>query len=317
MKKILKIIGFALGGILLLLLCGAAFINFRGIPSYEQPVVDLTIVSTPEKVARGKKLAGLLCAACHLSNDEPKLSGKQMVDAPPEFGTIYAPNITQDPLHGIGRYSEGKLYALLRTGITPDGRYLPPYMPKLLNMADEDMHAVIAFLKSDDLMIQASSTVQPKTSPSFLVKFLSNIGVFAPYELPTKEVVAPDTAHEVAYGKYLVNGLLDCYTCHSADFTKIDFANPNNSLGYLGGGNTLYTLEGNPIKTSNITPDKETGIGKWTKEQFLQSVKWGKKPFGGNNRYPMLPMSQLEDWEVHAIYAYLMTVPPIVNKVAR
>ncbi len=315
MKKILKIVGFILGGILLLVLCGAAYVNIKGIPTYEQPKVNLQVESSPEQVARGKKIAGMLCFACHLSNDEQKLSGKQMTDAPPEFGTIYSSNITQDPVHGIGKYTDGEIYALLRTGIKPNGDYMPPYMPKLLNMSDNDMHAVIAFLKSNDPWIQPSQVVMPKTEPSFLVKFLSNIGAFAPYPLPEKEVVAPDTADAVAYGKYLVNGLMDCYTCHSADFTKLDFANPNNSFGYLGGGNTMYDMEGNPIKTRNITPHKETGIGNWTREQFLQSVKWGKNPDGSNNRYPMLPMSQLADWEVNAIYDYLMTVPAIENKV--
>ena len=79
----------------------------------------------------------------------------------------------------------------------------------------------------------------------------------------------------------------------------------------------MHTEEGKEIVTLNITMDEETGIGKWTEEQFIKAVKSGQVPNGPALRYPMQAYSNLTDQEVRAIYAYLKTVPKQKNKVER
>jgi hypothetical protein len=69
--------------------------------------------------------------------------------------------------------------------------------------------------------------------------------------------------------------------------------------------------------TPNLTPDKETGIGNWTKQQFINAVKSGKVEGQEALRYPMNPYVRLSDQEVGAIYDYLQTIPAISNKVER
>ena len=61
-----------------------------------------------------------------------------------QFGVIYSKNITKDPEHGIGKWTDGELLYLLRTGIKPDGRFLP-VMAKLQKMSDEDIQSIVAF----------------------------------------------------------------------------------------------------------------------------------------------------------------------------
>lgn len=71
------------------------------------------------------------------------------------------------------------------------------------------------------------------------------------------------------------------------------------------------------VLTANLTPHPETGIGNWTEEQFIRAVKYGLKDGEPALRYPMLPYSQLTDYEAGAIFEYLKTIPPIDNKIVR
>lgn len=63
--------------------------------------------------------------------------------------------------------------------------------------------------------------------------------------------------------------------------------------------------------------DDETGIGKWSEEQFVKAVETGIVPNGQALRAPMKPYVYLSDGEVRAIYTYLKTIPKINNKVDR
>lgn len=183
MRKLLKWLGLGLAGIVVLLLIAFLYLNFTPIPSYEIEPVAFESRSSPEILTRGEKLTAMLCANCHLNNKTGKLTGKRMEDAPPEFGEIYAMNITQDKEYGIGEWTDAEILYLLRTGIKKDGQYSPPYMAKLPLMADDDINAIIAFLRSDHLMVNADSTPDIPSKPSVLTKFLSRIA-FKPYPMP-------------------------------------------------------------------------------------------------------------------------------------
>jgi hypothetical protein len=235
-----------------------------------------------------------------------------------KFGKVFIKNITNHPEAGIGKWTDGELVSFLRTGTRPDGRYVPPYMPKLLHMSDDDLHSIIAFLRSDHDWVKADPTVQPETEPSFLSKFLTNIGAFKPFPYPTQPVPGPDTINPVKHGEYIALYQLECFACHSKDFATNDYFTPSKSKGFFGGGNTLNTPEGKPIRTLNISMDEETGIGRWTEEQFIRALKDGQL---GNNqpalREPMSPYTNLTNKEAAAIFAYLKTVPKVKNKVER
>ena len=315
MKKGLKYVFLALGTLGIVLLLGAAYIQISGIPSYEVKKINYKASITPESVARGKKLALVLCANCHLNTETGQLTGRQMKDAPLEFGKIYSQNITQDKNYGIGSWTDGELLYLLRTGIKRDGKYAPPYMAKLPHMADEDINAIIAFLHSDDPMVVATNVADTPCEPSFLTKFLCHVA-FKPMKMPEQKIEMPDTLQPVVLGKYLATNL-ECFSCHSADFKTNDFENPEKSEGYFGGGNQPLNLEGKVMLTPNLTPDKETGIGNWTEAQFVNALKSGLVENQPALRYPMLPYVHLTDQEAKAIFAYLKTISPIKHKVVR
>jgi mono/diheme cytochrome c family protein len=120
----------------------------------------------------------------------------------------------------------------------------------------------------------------------------------------------------VAHGRYLVNAL-DCYGCHSADFKTMNVAEPEKSVGYMGGGNPVLDLRRQPVPSANITSDNETGIGRWSEKDFVTALRTGFRPDRTLIRYPMQPMPDLSEEEALAIYAYLRTVPPLWHVVPR
>lgn len=315
MKKTLKFLGIGIGIIILLVIIAFTYINFSDIPYYEINTVDYHAKSSPKAIARGQKLVLMLCANCHLDNESGKLVGKQMKDAPLEFGKIYSQNITQDKNYGIGNWTDGELLTLLRTGVKKNGQYAPPYMAKLPLMSDEDINAIISFLRSNNHLVTPDAKTDTPCEPAFLTKLLCKVA-WKPFPMPSQKIMTPDSTNTVALGKYLAQNL-DCYSCHSADFKTNNFLQPELSEGYFGGGNKPLDLEGRVMLTPNLTPDAKTGIGNWSKEKFIKAVKHGIVEGDRALLFPMTPYIQLTDNEAGAIYEYLKTIPPIKNKVKR
>jgi mono/diheme cytochrome c family protein len=109
---------------------------------------------------------------------------------------------------------------------------------------------------------------------------------------------------QIERGRYLAT-LSDCAACHTASGGKP-----------YAGGLHLQTPFGT-IVSSNITPDRETGIGDWTKEEFLSAVREGRG-HNGTRLYPAMPYTaytKMTDDDVLAIRAYLATLAPVSNKV--
>ena len=316
MKKLFRWLAYFVILIIAAIAGFVLFLEIRGIPKYEVEKIDFPDVQvTPERVAQGEKIASVQCIVCHRGSDG-KLSGRLLQELPPNFGEIHSANITQSKEHGIGNWTDEQIAYLLRTGCKPDGQFLPVYMPKFAHLSDEDLKSVIAFLHSDRPYVQASEIAKVPSKPSFLIKFLCHV-VFKKIPYPTAAIAAPDTANALDYGRYLVNGRYDCYACHSRDFTKLDFVNPEKSFGYMGGGNTLITLEGKIRYSANITMCPKTGIGTWTEDDMGRALRDHKNKEGKAIREPMLPYNGLTDLEVKSIWKYIQTIPVIENKVDR
>jgi len=314
MRKFFRRLLVILVVIIILVGAFAAFISMKGVPKYQAKTVALKIKTTPARVERGRQLSAMLCNDCHMNDKTQKLTGRRMAELP-QFGTVYSRNITNDPVHGIGNMTDGQVYYLLRTGVRPDGRFLP-IMAKLQKMSDEDLQSIIAFLRSDNQWVQADPTPDVDSKYSFLAKFLTNMQLVKPMPFHNS-VPEPDTTDKVKWGEYVCLYRVECYTCHSSDFTTDDFIYPEKSKGFFGGGNKFAMPDGTTMHSLNITMDDETGIGKWTEDQFVKAVKTGIVPSGPALRPPMKPFVYLSDGEVRAIYAYLKTIPKIKNKVDR
>ena len=309
MKKALKIFGLVLFVAIVAVGLFAAYVAITGIPSYKPGNLSLKVASTPEKVERGRKYANLLCIGCHLDPATGKLTAHRLADVPKPFGEAYSKNITQDPTHGIGSWTDGELAYLLRTGITRTGRYTPPWMPKYPHMSDEDLESVIAYLRSNDPVLAPAPVDPPGVSkPTYLTKLLSHL-VFKPLPLPKNPIQTPALSDQVAYGRYLAF-TLGCFGCHSANFRTMNELEPEKSEGYFGGGNEMRDHSGNIVRSANLTFD-ETGIAGWSEPDFVRALRTGVRPDRTVFAYPMPPMPELSEADAAAIYAYLRTVPKI------
>ncbi|MGI4885821.1 MAG: c-type cytochrome [Janthinobacterium lividum] len=311
MKTTLRALGLLLGLAVLAVAGFVAFVAARGIPRYAPPRPPVAhILATPERLAQGEKLVLAACADCHRNRATGALSGQLLRNVTPDFGQVFAANITQDRTHGIGAWTDAELVGLLRTGIGRDGRYRL-IMPSFGQMSDEDVASAVAFLRADNALTRADPTPSHPQQPSLLLMVLANT-VMKPTPLPTGPVGAPAPTEAVAFGRYLVVGRYKCYECHSHDFKTNNALEPEKSAGYLGGGNKLLNAHGQEVVSRNITGDAATGIGRWNEAQLAQSLRFGRGPNGPLGA-PMPQYAQLTDAEVHALYDYLQAVPKLKN----
>jgi mono/diheme cytochrome c family protein len=143
-------------------------------------------------------------------------------------------------------------------------------------------------------------------------------------------------AAAIARGKYLVT-VQDCNGCHTPfnekgepDMTKMLMGHPANvsvtaprpaAGGWLVSINTTNTAWSGPWGvsfTSNLTPDRATGIGAWSEATFIASIRKGMKSGTGRSLLPPMPWrmyANLTDDDLKAVYAYLMSIPAISNRV--
>jgi len=114
-------------------------------------------------------------------------------------------------------------------------------------------------------------------------------------------------------GRYLMQSIVACGNCHTPQ-------GPNGPLpGMELGGGLKFEEKPFTAYASNITPDKETGIGKWTDAQIIAAIRDGVRPDGSIIGPPM-PIGLykgLSDNDAKAIIAYLRSVKPVKNKVAK
>ncbi|MBX7201220.1 MAG: cytochrome c, partial [Rhodospirillaceae bacterium] len=112
--------------------------------------------------------------------------------------------------------------------------------------------------------------------------------------------MTPQTDEKVEKGKYLA-AAGNCISCHTRKGGE-EFA----------GGLEFHSPVGS-IHSTNITPDAETGIGKWSEDDFIKAMHDGVAP-GGRHLFPAFPytaFTKVTDDDVKAIYAYLKTVKPV------
>ncbi|HKS85672.1 MAG TPA: cytochrome c [Pseudolabrys sp.] len=118
---------------------------------------------------------------------------------------------------------------------------------------------------------------------------------------------------QVQRGKYLVS-VIPCSDCH----TPGTFLGRPDMKRYLGGSDVGFEVPGLGVfYAPNLTPDQETGLGKWTKEEIATAITTGKRP-DGRILAPPMPVESFKNLshsDALAIAAYLKTLPAIKNKV--
>jgi mono/diheme cytochrome c family protein len=291
-----------------ILMCAIIIISCR--THFETAKTEFTATPSAQAQEHGRVLFYSICAGCHLNHATNKFIGNRIEDVPGIAGKVYSANLTHSKTNGIPpKYSDSELKYLFKTGIAKDGRFLS-YMLRP-NMADEDINDIIVFLRSDDPAMAPVDTTIGLTHFSIFGKiYMSAAAKPLGYRAGIKR---PAENEPVALGRYLVDNL-GCFHCHSKSLTSLNLQYPEQTKGYLAGGIKLKGEKGREVVASNITPDKNTGIGEYTRAQFLTALKDGKAP-DRELKVPMPKFDRLNDKEIDAIYAYLMTVQPVAHKI--
>ena len=227
------------------------------------------------------------CTACHAipgNEDRTKLGGGLALKSP--FGTFYAPNISPDPVDGIGAWSEVAFATAVVKGTSPSGQHYFPAFPygSYQNMKLEDV-------RDHDVSF-----------PFNIRRFVGGWKLLNMSPTP----LAPDPKQSAAWnrGAYLVNGPSHCAECHS----------PRDFLGgiiksqkFAGGPN----IEGEGW-VPNIT---QKGLGEWSEKDIAYMLKTGDTPDGDSVGGAMTAVirntSQLTDEDRAGMAAYLKSLPPV------
>ena len=140
------------------------------------------------------------------------------------------------------------------------------------------------------------------STPSLADKALPHLTPYWP-DYPTVDYGTGEQAKHIQHGEYLVK-LGDCISCHT------NTTQPNSPV--FGGGLGMKTPFG-VFYTPNITPDKETGLGNWSFEDFRGAMHRGKRPDGSNNFpvFPYLWFTRITDDDLRDIKAYLDKIPAV------
>ncbi len=151
---------------------------------------------------------------------------------------------------------------------------------------------------------------------------------------------APPAGDPVRRGEYLVKfgGCTDChspktmtdrgpiddparrFSGHPADviLAAPSVPDPGNPWGAATAGMTAWTGPWGVSFASNLTPDAATGIGSWTEEEFVKTLRTGKHRGTGRDILPPMPwqpFADAEEGDLRAIFAYLRSLPPVSNRV--
>jgi mono/diheme cytochrome c family protein len=321
MRKIFKVVLIIIG-IVIIAIAGLLTYVKVGMPNIEK-AADLKIDYTPQRIERGKYLANnvMVCIDCHSQRDYTKFGaplkpgsfggGGELFGVEMGFpGNFYSANLT--PYH-LKDWTDGELFRAITTGVSRDGRALFPIMPypNFAQVDKEDIYSVIAYIRT----LEPVQNDVPKSELGFPMNLILNT---IPKEATFSQ--RPDKNDQIAYGKYLLTSA-SCGDCHS----KREQGEPLPGM-FLAGGMEFPFPDQTVLRSANITSDKESGIGAWTEDEFLNRfrafrdstfVPTDVKDGEFKTVMPWLFYSRMEDDDLRAIFAYLKTVPPVNHKVVK
>lgn len=319
MKKGLKILGIVLSVFVVIVLAGAIYFNIA-FPKFDPPA-NIKVEGSPERIARGEYLANhvTVCMDCHSKRDLSKYSmpimkntfgsGGDIWDEKVGFpGKIVMRNITPA---AIGNWTDGELIRAITCGVNKDDKALFPVMPYLNynNLTQEDLYSIVSYIR----LLKPIENKLPETELNFPLNFIVKT-----MPIRSHSPMRFDKNNPTEFGRYLVT-IAGCKDCHS----KTDKGAPIKGMEFAGGEE--FPFPSGTVRSVNITPENETGIGQWTRETFIKRFKdftdsTKVYPVGINDFNTPMPWTMyagMTEEDLSSIYDYLRTVKPVKNLVER
>ncbi len=323
-----KILLSALAIIVLAVIVFFIYVQMSWDKTYDWPGPTLKASTDSSVIARGKYLVEgpAHCGSCHISDFGDMIAGDKgevvalkggLTFPMGPLGIMYTRNLTPDQATGIGRYSDEQLFRMMRHGIRPDGKASMPVLMPFWKMADDDLVAVVSYLRS---LAPVENNV-PTNEWTFMGKAVRSLTpTFEPIKDPAAPATAPAMAATVERGEYLANYVANCVGCH----TQRDLMTYQATAPEFAGGMEfepwpeLYTyLKTDPevwLRTPNITPDPGGALANYkTPEEFIARFRKGRliafSPMDWG------PFSRMSDEDITAIWMYLNNLEPVKHDV--
>ena len=254
-----------------------------------------------ETIARGKALvvAGD-CAGCHTADPTKPFAGGMRIST--RFGGVYAPNLTPDRETGLGLWRDTDFLQAFRHGTGPDGsRYYPafpyPYFTKLIR---DDILAIRAYLGT--LEPVRNEVPPPELLFPFNFRVMMRVWNWLYLE---PGIIMPDQAKGAEWnrGRYLVEGLGHCGTCHT----------PKNFLGANKAGQALAGNRVGDVLAPRLDGGEGSGMKSWSVEETTEYLRSGHN--AKSKAGPMMSAvvtnstAKMSDSDVRAIAVYLKSLP--------
>ncbi|GAB3226998.1 cytochrome c [Algoriphagus aestuariicola] len=296
--------------------------------TYDIPYPDLQTSTDSAVIARGKYLVHgpAHCSNCHVATIEemvatdagepiPLRGGAEFSLGP--LGSLFTKNLTPDPTTGIGRYTDGQVFRMMRHAVKPDGTASIALLMPFWKMADEDLIAVVSYLRT-------MAPIENKVSDSkwtFMGKAVKVISpTFQPIENPDPSPKAPPMEATVERGEYLAKNVANCVACHTKrDLTTFEAIGPEFAGGMefepfpemhlaLGEDPELW------MRSPNITPHPNSALSKF------KTVEEWKVRFRKGRQIKISPMhwgpfSRMSDEDLEALYLFLHSLEPVEHEV--
>jgi len=293
MRKILKVFGYALLGLVGVLAVALGVVFWRS--GVQLRRVHYVTVAPPvvrtgaEAIERGRHIAATRgCVDCHGAD----LGGAKVVDDP-AMGRLYGPNLTLGQGGRGAAYRDEDWVRAIRHGVARDGRglFLMP-SKDYSHFTESDLGDLIAYLKS--VLPVNRDRVPISVGPVARALMVADKIRLAADEIDhvnlRPDVVTPGIT--VDYGRYLAVG---CTGCHGPNFAggKIEIGPPDWP------------------HAANLTPHASGRLAHWSEADFIAALRTSKRP-DGTELSPVMPRAfgNLNDTEIKALWTYLRTLPP-------
>ena len=319
MKTIIKVLKYSSVVLLVGIATLALYVWRTWDRVYDIAVPNVAASSDPAVIERGQYLVfgPAHCVECHSASStefvsiaegkKPPLVGGIEFDAPP-LGKIYSKNLTPDPETGIGRYTDGQIARMMRWSVKPNGRAsVRPLMP-FHNMSDDDMVAIISFLRRMDPVrhevphdeFTLIGKVVKSFAPAFKPRDAINPPAVAPLSAPTKE-----------RGEYLARYVGNCIGCHT-DLDDMTFAprGPEFAGGEIMSPAQMPGADKETWFVSpNLTPAKNSGLMKFPdRATFVARFRVGGRHYAGSPM-PWEAFARMNEDDLAALYEFLHSLP--------
>ena len=253
------------------------------------------------------------CVSCHTDseNDGPPFAGGHRLETP--YGVFVTPNITPDKDTGIGNWTDAEFVAAVRSGQAPDGSaYYPsfPY-PSYAGMTEQDALDIKAWLDT----LTPVGKINGGHELAWYVPDRWAMRIWQWLFAPWQYAAQADTDAELQRGAYLVRHLGHCGECHTP---RNIFGALNTRLELKGSGSAINKGRDAAHNQSapDISPDRETGIGTWTRgdlELFLEIGLLPDGDFAGGQMASVIDdnTALLTPEDRRAIATFLLSLPPL------